>query len=199
MQTPAYVRVINSQVLPRDILLDKIDRTSGQFETDLTYAQTPKQAVYVPYVNPIDPTVPGYLDLVPSDEVRLQSQLPHGVITKLAAKGYVSFFTHAGGLSAGPSITGAVHNTPVGDTTISGPASGATFLSLTPDHTYVILTNLSGAKQTIKDTAITGGGGTIAAASIVLPNTLVTGGPVVAGWMVQVQSNSKLSNVFTVT
>jgi hypothetical protein len=276
MQTPAYVRVINSQVLPRDILLDKIDRTSGQFETDLTYAQTPKQAVYVPYVNPIDPTVPGYLDLAPSDEVRLQSQLPHGVITKLAAAGYISFFTHSGGLASKPVVIASVHGAATGQTgthgqfsaavgstanftdatanafvagdagkfiTVSGSShasnngtfliasntstsvdvvdnsaavadataadtwsissgttiSGTTLTSLTPDHTYVTLTNLSSATQTLTDTAIVAAGGTVSATSIVIPNSLITIGTPAAGWHVQVQANSKKSNTFTMT
>jgi hypothetical protein len=200
MTTAQYVRVINGQyTFGNSVLLDKIDRTSGQFETDLGYAQTPKQAVYVPYYNPVDPTVPGYIDLVPSDEVLLQLYQPKGVINKLAARGVISYVLHHSAAIATAVITGAVHNSPVGDTTISGPGSGATFVSLTPDHTYVILTNLSGVKQTLKDTAIVTGGGSVGASSIVIPNTEVAGGPVVAGWLVQVQANSKLSNVFTVT
>lgn len=205
METVQYIRVVNGQTLPRSILLDKIDRSSGQFLTDITYAQQAKQKVYVPYSNPVDPTVAGYVDLVPTDEVLLQVNQPEGVIFQLslnppgAVTKYVTYFGHAGALALGPSITAAVHNTPVGDTTISGPVSGATFLSLTPDHTYVIITNLTGVVQTLKDTAIIGAAGTISATSIVVPNSIVTGGPVIAGWKVQVQSNSKLSSVFTVT
>lgn len=199
MEAVMYIRVINGQVLPRSILLDKIDRSSGQFETDLNFAQQAKQQVYVPYKNPVDPTVAGYVDLVPTDEVLLQLYQPHGVILKLGVKGYVSYYGHSGAVAAGPSITTAVHNTPVGDTTISGPVSGATFLSITPDHTYVTFTNLSGVSQTLTDTAILAALGTISATAIVVPNSIVTGGPVIAGWKVQVQTNSKLSAVFTVT
>jgi hypothetical protein len=202
MQTVQYVRVINSQkTFGNSVLLDKIDRTSGQFETDLGYAQTPKQAVYVPYVNPIDPTVPGYLDLVPSDEVTLQLYQPQGVINQLQVQGYVTVVLHHSAAVATPAITSAVHNSPAGDTTIDGPGSGATFVSLTPDHTYIIVTNLTGVSQVINTSLASFGaaGGSVAAAAIVLPNSLITGGPVVAGWKVQVQANSKLSNVFTVT
>ena len=109
METVALVRVINLQVLPRSILLDKIDRSSGQFETDITYAQLGKQAVYVPQVNPLDPSVHGYIDLVPTDEVLLQVNQPHGVIVKLAAAGYVSYFAHSGSLTVAPVISSAVH------------------------------------------------------------------------------------------
>jgi hypothetical protein len=107
--TPAYIRVVNSQVLKRSILLDKIDRTSGQFVTDLTYAQTAKQKVYIPYANPLDPTVAGYLDLIPTDEVLLQANQPKGVIFQLGEKGYISYFSHSGVLSKTPVISGAVH------------------------------------------------------------------------------------------
>lgn len=273
MTTLGYVRVINSQVLPRDILLDKIDRTSGQFETDLTYAQTAKQPVYVPYKNPLDPTVPGYIDLIPTDEVLLQSQLPKGVITKLAARGYITFFTHHAAATATPVISGAPHvaaqsgthgqfaasigssavftdstaaaftasdlGSPLTVTLSSVPANegtfqisvasppnsvtvlfstaavdtaadtwstpggvsiaGTTLQSLTPDHTYVIVTNLSLVTQTITDTAILAAKGLVSATEVFVPNTLITGGPIAAGWKVQIQANSKKSNTFTVT
>src|SRR5271157_235275 len=110
MTTAQYVRVINGQhTFGNSVLLDKIDRTSGQFETDLGYAQTPKQAVYVPYYNPVDPTVPGYIDLVPSDEVLLQLYQPKGVINKLAARGVISYVLHHSAAVAAPSITASAH------------------------------------------------------------------------------------------
>jgi hypothetical protein len=276
------VRVINGQRLPRSILLDKIDRTSGQFEDGITYALQPKQKVYVPYTNPLDPTVAGYIDLVPSDEVLLQLNLPHGVIFKLASSPpgpgtkYVSFFTHSGALTATPVVTASVHGAATGQTgthgqfaaavgpianftdatasafagtdggkfiTVSGSThttnngtfliasntsatvdvidnaaavvdasaidvwsiftgttiTGTTFLSLTPDHTYVTLTNLTGSKQVLTDTAILAAGGTIGATSIVIPTPIITIGAPAAGWLVQVQANSKKSNTFTMT
>ena len=82
--TATLVRVINGQKLPRSILLDKIDRSQGNFDKPRPYAQAAKQAIYVPYVNPVDPTVPGYVDLVPTDEVLLQLNLPKGVIYQLS-------------------------------------------------------------------------------------------------------------------
>ena len=126
MQTPAYIRVINSQkTFGNSILLDKIDRTSGQFETDLTYAQTAKQKVYVPYYNPVDPTVAGYIDLIPTDEVTLQLNLPNGVIYKLGQAGYISYFAHAGALVATPTVTGSVHGAATGQTGTAGQFSAA--------------------------------------------------------------------------
>ena len=113
MTTAQYVRVINSQkTFGNSVLLDKIDRTSGQFETDLGYAQTAKQPVYVPYRNPVDPTVPGYIDLVPTDEVLLQLNQPHGVINKLSAKGIISYVLHHSSAIATPTVSGGVHTDP---------------------------------------------------------------------------------------
>ncbi len=115
MQPVQYIRVINGQTLPRSILLDKIDRSSAQFETDITYAQQAKQKVYVPYTNPVDPTVAGYVDLVPTDEVLLQVNQPHGVIFQLAqhpvgaVTKYISYFGHHGSLTVAPTVTGGVH------------------------------------------------------------------------------------------
>jgi hypothetical protein len=275
METVALVRVINLQVLPRSILLDKIDRTSGQFETDITYAQTGKQAVYVPQKNPIDPTVNGYIDLVPTDEVLLQVNQPDGVIVQLADAGYVSYFAHSGTLTQTPVIsasapvvaksgtagnfaasvgssaafTDAVFvagfastdvgspltvsvasvpanegtyeilsdtnattvelvtstalvetaNTDTWSTPGGLPITGTTFLSLTPDHTYVILTNATGGVQTITDTAIIAAKGMVSATRIFVPESLIVGGPATSSWKVQIMANSKLSNVFSVT
>ena len=276
----SYVRVINGQRLNRSILLDKIDRTSAQFETGISYAQLAKQQVYVPYVNPVDTTVAGYTDLVPTDEVLLQLNQPHGVIAKLISKGYVSIFAHAGSLVVAPKVTAAAHHaiggsvnsgiagtistasggmalfadsapaanwttadigkdvnistgavannngtfkivdivttksihianpnaTSVGETnngtlvwseTAEAQVSitGTTFLSVTPDHTYVILSTAAGVTQTISDTAIIAAGApsSISATSIIIDNALVTIGTPAAGWTVVVQANSKTS------
>jgi len=196
--TAMLVRVINGQKIVRSILLDKIDRSQGNFTP---YAQRAKQKLYIPYVNPLDTTVPGYVDLVPTDEVLLQLNLPKGVIFQLAnapvgaVTKYVTYFLHSGTLTIAPTVTAAVHAVPVGSSTITG----TTFLSLTPDHTYVTLTNLTGSSQVISDTTILGGGGSIGATSIVVPNAVVTIGVPAAGWLVKVQANSKVSNTFTMT
>ena len=275
METVALVRVINLQVLPRSILLDKIDRSSGQFVTDITYAQTGKQPCYVPQKNPIDPTVDGYIDLVPTDEVLLQVNKPHGVIVKLAAAGYVSYFAHSGALTVAPVVSAAVHGAPLAQSGVNGvlglavagvatftdstataftpsdigspittsgsihavnngtfeivgytssstvsianpaaivdtavdvwstpgglPITGTTFLSLSPDHTYVYLTNASGVVQKITDTAIIAADGMVSATRVFVPETLIVGGPPTTSWKVQVQANSKQSNLYSVT
>jgi hypothetical protein len=86
----SYVRVVNQQqILNQSILIDKIDRSQGNFTG---YAQKPKQKIYVPYINPdttkiATPRTKGYIDLVPTDEVLLS--LNNGTISGLTAKGYV--------------------------------------------------------------------------------------------------------------
>jgi hypothetical protein len=153
-----FLRVINNQAvivnpnLNRDrrgnvqdsILLDKIDESQGNTEG---YAQKAKQKLYVPYSNPVDPTVRGYIDLVQTDNVKL-AQGPHGVITGLRARGLVdtSFVTTL--QTARSFIASAVH-TP-GKTTVTG----TTFLSVTPDITYITLTTPAGISQTFTDSQL---------------------------------------------
>jgi hypothetical protein len=142
--TAQIIRVINSQTLVRSILLDKIDESQGNTPG---YAAKAKQKLYVPYKNPVDPSVQGYVDLIPTDNVQL-AQRPGGVIAGLAASGRVTTSPITSAQVATPVITGAAHA--AGDTTITG----TTFLSVFPDHTYATLFNLTGGKQTISDTEI---------------------------------------------
>lgn len=188
------VRVVNQQLLPvglsRDgsILLDKIDRSTGQSENP-PYAQIAKQKVYVPRSNPLDTSVKGYVDLVPTDEVLLAA-LPKGSIGGLVTAGKVTVATVSSSLLVAAVISsGSVAGT---DTTLGG----TTFLSVAPDVTKVILTNnVSGAKQTVLQSSFSSHNAT----TIVIPDSAVTIGTPAVGWTAQVFSNSKLSNVFTLT
>lgn len=176
------VRVINNQVLNRSILIDKIDRSQGNFTN---YAQIAKQKIYVPYVNPLDTTVKGYVDLVPTDEVRLAAK--DGSIQGLTLGGtpYLSTLNVEPADIAASNISAA--SNAAGSTTITGTV----FLSVNPDVTRVLVTNLSGVTQTV--TTFT----THTATSIVFTDAQVSGGPPTTGWKVQVFANSKLSNQFT--
>lgn len=175
-------RVINQQTINRSILLDKLD--DGQANTE-GYAQRAKQKVYVPYVNPIDTAVKGYTDLVPTDRVLLSTN--HGTIKGLSDEGRVSFFAFSSGLIATSVVTSAVNA--VGFTTIGG----TTFLSVTPDLTYVTFTNLVGVTQIVPQSAFS----VHTAISIVVPDGAVAIGVPGVGWKVQVKANSRLSNLFT--
>lgn len=188
-------RVVNEQTLPQgisrdgSILLDKIDKSQGNSENP-PYAQITKQKLYIPYANPVDTAVKGYVDLVQTDEVLLQLDPVDGSIGGLAnttpARVTITLFSSA--LIATPVVSGAVDN--VGNVTISG----TTFLSVAPDRTRVILTNAGGIQQTIESADFD----THTASSIVILDADISGAPA-AGWTAQVFANSQLSNVFTLT
>lgn len=177
-----FVRVVNQQTLNRSILIDKIDRSQGNFTG---YAQRAKQKVYVPYVNPVDPAVKGYIDLVPTDEVLLSAD--SGTIKGLSGEGRVTFSVVSSALLTTPVVTGAVNA--AGSTTISG----TTFLSVLPDISYVRFTNLAGVSQTVPQSVFSAH----TAISIVVPDIALSIGVPAAGWKVRVQANSKFSNIFT--
>lgn len=182
-------RVVNQGLIARSLLLDKIDRSTGSFETGLTYAQGAKQKVYVPLHNPLDTSVKGYTDLVPTNEVLL-SMNGKGTIAELQLLGYVSVTAFNSSLTATPVITGVTAHA-----TNPMIITGTTLSSLSPDNTYVKITNASGVVQTINtaSSSFTGAGGTISPTSISVPFSVITGTPG-ATWTVAVFANSKLSN-----
>jgi len=189
---PTLVRVVNQQQIRRSILIDKVDRSSGQFETGLSHAQSGKQKVYVPYSNPLDTAVKGYIDMVPTDEVLL-ALATKGVLAGLAARGMVSTTLFNSTLTAAPTITSAVNA--LGVTTIVGTH----FLSLSPDVTYVTLTTPGGLSQVITDSALilAGPPSSISAVQIEIDDALVTIGTPGVGWKVVVKANSKNTASFT--
>lgn len=176
-----YVRVINNQTINRSLLIDKIDRSQGNFSG---YAQRAKQKVYIPYVNPIDTSVKGYLDLVPTDEVLLSAH--DGTISKLSSTGVIDVAVVSASLLQAPVVSGASHA--AGHTDITG----TTFLSVTPDITYVKLIN-GALSQIIPSSSFNIFNNT----AIRILDGVVTIGVPGAGWKVQVKANSKLSNIFT--
>jgi hypothetical protein len=193
MTAASYVRLINNQIIKgRSILIDKIDRSQGNFTG---YANRAKQPIYVPYTNPVDPNVAGYINLVPTDEVLL-SEEAKGTITGLttASTHYPTPPLTKSLVTAASILAPVITEVASGVTlTITGPA-GATFVSVTPDVTYLILTNLANVTKTYKAPAIT----VVGATSITIPDASITGGPIATGWKVQVLANSKYSNVYLV-
>lgn len=184
-----YLRVVNEQTLNRSILLDKIDRAQGNFEG---YAQRVrhKEQVYVPYSNPLDPNVKGYSDLIAGDEVLLQAEAD-GVIGGLVTAGKVSAALVLSTLVAAPTLATGVSNTPAGESTYTG----TTFLSVSPDITYLELTDLTGAIQVIDESQFTT---THTQTTIVIPDANVTGTPA-AGWKARVFANSQWTDQVTLT
>jgi len=183
-------RVINEQTIVGDasILLDKIDKSQGNSDSP-PYAQRAKQKIYVPFWGVVDTTRKGYIDMVQTDEVLLAME-PDGVIGGLETDGIVTVAVFSSLLVATPTVT-AAGNAGGGPTIIAG----TTFLSLTPDITYVDITNPAGVTQRIPQADFS----VHIAAQIQFTNLKVTiGAPINgAGWTVRVQSNSKLSNVFS--
>ncbi len=178
------VRVINQQTLVRSILLDKIDQSQGNSSG---YARKAKQKVYVPYSNPADSSVKGYVDLIPTDEVLLSAD--SGTIAGLKKASRVDTAIVASNLVATPVVTGA------SDASTQITVDGTTFLSVAPDKTYLIVTNGAGASLKIPSTSFD----TFTTLQIiVLDATVAALGTPAPGWKVQVMANSKLSNVFTI-
>lgn len=174
-------RVVNQQTINRSILIDKCD--DGQSNTP-GYAQYQKQRVYIPYANPLDTAVKGYTDFVPTDRVLLSAN--NGTIRGLTTAGRVSLTLLSSALVAAPVITGSV--LPGASTSVTG----TTFLSVAPDLTYITLTNLVGATQTIPQASFTVHNAT----TITFLDATVTIGVPAIGWTARVFSNSKNSNIF---
>jgi hypothetical protein len=154
--TAQVLRVIStdSALFPESLLLDKIDESQGNTEG---YAQKvrSKNKVYVPLTDaPIDPSVAGYIDLVPSDNVML-AQGPHGVITGLVARGLVTTANITPWPLAAPVITGAVHTAAVAPNINSiVTIAGTGFTSIAPDVTYITLRSIAGVSHTYSSVQI---------------------------------------------
>jgi hypothetical protein len=179
-----YIRVVNEQVLNRSILIDKIDRSQGNFEG---YAQKAKQAIYVPFSNPSDISVKGYLNLVPTDEVLLSAN--NGTIKGLADTSYVSFSAVDSALIVAPTVTSAVNDVVNNWTTVGGTV----FTSIYPDVTRVVLKNMMGVEQTLTSASFT----VFTSTQIRFLDASVSIGTPAVGWQVKVQANSQFSSWFT--
>jgi len=77
--------------------------------------------------------------------------------------------------------------------------TGTTFASLSPDVTYVTLTNASNVSQVFTDQALIAAVDptSFSTSSIVIADELVTIGTPTTGWKVTIMANSKTSNTFT--
>ncbi len=183
------LRVINQQTLPQgisrdgSILLDKIDRSQGNSSSP-PYAQLAKQKVYVPYANPLNTAVKGYVDLVQTDEVLLAAEAD-GSIGGLAATSpaRVTVAVVASNLIAAPTLATASNANPT-------VLAGTVLTSVSPDLTYVEVTNIStGATQLVPQADFSAHSAT----SISIPDSAITIGTPAAGWKYRVFANSKWS------
>jgi len=184
-------RVVNQGLVKNSLLIDKVDLSQGN---SFGSSRKAKQKVYVPLLNPNDKSVRGYIDMVPTDEVLL-SMNGKGTLAQLQAHGYVSVTAFASALTATPTVSAAVHT---GGGSVHTVITGTTMASFAPDVTYVTFTNLAGLSQTVTDQAIIAAtGGAFSTTSITVPDSMLTIGTPTTGWKVQVQANSKKSNVQT--
>lgn len=176
-------RVTNEQVgaVVRSLLIDKADDGLPNREN---YAQFRKQQVYIPYRNPLNTAVKGYSDFVPTDRVLLSAD--RGTIKGLVNAGYSALTMFSSALVATPVVTGDVVAGP--DTTITG----TTFLSVSPDLTYLTLTTPGGVSQTLPQAVFSVHNAT----TITVPDAAVTIGVPAAGWTARVFANSRTSNTF---
>lgn len=170
----------------KSLLLDKLDRSQGNFSG---YAQRRKQKIYVPGRNPLNPSVLGYIDLVPTDEVGLALGLENGVIKNLAAQNYISVSVVTSSQLVKPIIT-AVST----DSTII-TLSGMMFTSQSPDLTYVYVRNSSGTTVKLHPTDFNSNDGSSIIFNVSKVASLGSYGP---GWKFQVFANSKLSDLITI-
>jgi hypothetical protein len=165
------------------ILIDKIDRSQGNFEG---YAQKRKQKVYIPGKNPADLHVKGYIDLVPTDEVLLSWN--HGTIRGLIDSEYIS----ASVVSTSQTLQPIVSSAGLEDLDVNLGIEGLNFTSINPDVTYLYVINPSG--KYLRFSAFLASSSTSLLMPVSLFSSLGTWGP---GWSVKVMANSKLSAAYT--
>jgi hypothetical protein len=168
-------RLIHTQTQLGTLLINDIEDGTPRREFD----DYNKQDVYIPYYRnyfnndglvEVDETQPGYIDLIPTDDVLLSRD--SGVIAGLEAGGFLTVVEIATGALAAPTITTAQQDT--ADATDATNdyrvvITGTNFLSTSPDESSVLLTAASAATVTLSPTDITGGGGTFTDTSIVIP------------------------------
>ncbi len=185
------IRVVNEQVVPPGlsndgtVIVDKIGPSPG-FST---YA---RQRMYVPFANPNNPVLKGYIDLVPTDEV-LMAVERGGSIYGLSRTDppTLSFFSFASEDAATPVVSSVEHGVVSEETTVTGTV----FVSLTPDITYVQFENGSGIVQRVPRSSFS----SISDTEVVVPDSAVSIGTPDSTWSVKVFANSKLSNSLSIT
>lgn len=175
------LRLIHNQTVSGAILVDDIDdglpnKTAHRLGSSGDpasyardgYANSPKQACYVPRTKPSNAAIQGYIDVRETQRALLSAG--KGKIAGLARAGLITVVSFLPSDVVAPVVTTAVLDTPgVGDLTITG--TGLT--SLTPNQSSVAITG-TGAVALTQAQIITGTG-TISDTSIVIPAALVPG------------------------
>lgn len=173
------IRVVHQQLVRRSLLIDKVDMSQGNSEG---YALKAKQKVYVPYSNPLDLTVKGYIDMVPTDEVLLS--LSKGTIAGMIKSGQVTTTLFSSSLTTTPTLASAVASAATAVVGQTGAAASITTVS-GGKATVTGLTGMTagsvGRQLTISGAASGGNNGTFYIAEYVSATSVkVTNGSAVA-------------------
>lgn len=159
------------------------------------YANKDKQKCYIPRVKAGEVAIPGYIDLRETQRVKLSAG--KGKIAKLVAAGKITVVSFVNTDIVTPVVSAAASATPgAGDVTITGTG----FLSVAPDISTVTLKGAGvgvGGITLTRTQILAGTGGAFTNTSIVIDTLLAPG--LAAGDTVQVRSDGRLSNTFTIT
>jgi len=175
----AQIRLIHSQSQDGDLLINDIEDGTPRRPFDDYY----KQDVYVTFnrkffngdgLVEVDETQPGFIDLVPSDDVLLSRE--DGVIAGLEAAGLITVVDVATGALAAPTIATADQDTSDATDATNDyrvEIAGTNLVSVSPDVSTVVLTAANSDTVTLTATAIDADpAGTFTATSIIIPATL---------------------------
>lgn len=205
------LRLIHSQVNQGGILIDDIDdglpnknstrlgesgdpgagSLQGSEGRD-GYANRPKQPAYIPRVNPLDSSEPGFIDLNETD--RVFHSAASGKIAGFETSGQISVVSLVASDLDAPVISAAEIDLPaVGDLQIDGTG----FLSVSPDITSVRVFGGGVGDVTLTASQITAvSPGAVGDIQIIIDTTLLGG--LVAGDEVEVTADGQTTAAFTI-
>lgn len=157
------------------------------------YANSDKQPCYVPRTKIGEPAIAGFIDLRETSPVVLSAG--KGKIAKLQAAGFITVTSLLPTDLATPVVTLGTRGSPgAGDVTLTGTG----FLSVAPDISTVTLSGAGVGSVTLTAAQILlGTGGVFTNTSIVIDTLLAPG--LGAGDTVQVRSDGRLSNIYTLS
>lgn len=202
------LRLIHSQTQQGALLVDDIDdglpnktahRMGSTADPDAYardgYANKPKQACYIPRVNPSDVTLPGYIDL--DETSRVLHSAGSGKIHGFQRAGLISVVSLVESDLDQPDITSAA--IAVSDLNVGGTA----FLSVSPEITTIEMwgATVGGTEDspaiTLTQAQIEAvSPGAVSNTAIVVDSTLI--GALASGDFVKVRADAQYSNSFAV-
>jgi len=195
------LRLIHEQTVIGALLIDDIDdglpnkqvkRLGSSANPDVYhrdgYANAPKQPCYIPRTNPLDATLPGYIDLEETERVTLSAF--KGKIKGFMTSGQLRVVSLVASDLTAPVVTATTLDAPAaGDVTIDGTG----FLSVDPATTSVRLFGAGVGDVTLTQAQIEAvAPGAVSDVEIIIDTTLTTG--LASGDSIVVTSDGKASN-----